>query len=118
MRFIGPRPRCSSVRCGRMQPTLVRLRMPGTSSPRPRHSRTRMYRSLREIVDGWSKNLALGAPLMMPPVSALRSALPYLIWLPVCAWVGPPLAWLIWRWDAAALATAASLLTWLGVYGV
>src|SRR6266540_1442461 len=34
---------------------------------------TRMYSSLREIIEGWSKNLALGAPLMLPPVRAMRA---------------------------------------------
>jgi chlorobactene glucosyltransferase len=78
--------------------------------------RTRMYRSLGEIVEGWSKNLALGAPLMMPPVPLMRLLLPYVMWLPVLAWIGPPLAWLAFRWDFTLLAMAASLLTWLEVY--
>jgi chlorobactene glucosyltransferase len=78
--------------------------------------RTRMYRSLGAIVEGWSKNLALGAPLMMPPLPLLRGLLPYVMWLPVLAWVGPPLAWLMFRWDFTLLAMAASLLTWLEVY--
>ena len=77
---------------------------------------TRMYRSLREIVDGWSKNLALGAPMMAPPIPLVRWLLPYLMWLPVLAWIGPPLAWLIWRQDWLVLATLASLATWVQVY--
>lgn len=77
---------------------------------------TRMYRSLREIVDGWSKNLALGAPMMVPPIPVIRWLLPYLMWLPVLAWIGPPLAWLAWRWDWLLLAMAASLATWLEIY--
>jgi chlorobactene glucosyltransferase len=77
---------------------------------------TRMYRSLREIIGGWSKNLALGAPLMAPPIAILRRLLPYLMWLPVFAWIGPPLAWLVWRWDFTVIAMAASLGTWLEVY--
>lgn len=78
--------------------------------------RTRMYRSLREIVEGWSKNLALGAPLMMPPLPLVRRLLPYVMWLPVLAWIGPPLAWLAFRWEFTLVAMAASLLTWLEVY--
>jgi chlorobactene glucosyltransferase len=78
--------------------------------------RTRMYRSLGEIVEGWSKNLALGAPLMMPPLPLMRRVLPYVMWLPVLAWIGPPLGWLVFRWDFTLLAMAASLLTWLEVY--
>lgn len=77
---------------------------------------TRMYRSLREIIDGWSKNLALGAPLMTPPIPLLRTLLPYLMWLPALLWVGPPLAWLVMRWEFAAIATVASLLTWIVIY--
>jgi len=77
---------------------------------------TRMYRSLREIVDGWSKNLALGAPMMVPPIRLIRWLLPYLMWLPVLAWIGPPLAWLVWRWDWLLLAMAASLVTWVEIY--
>jgi chlorobactene glucosyltransferase len=77
---------------------------------------TRMYRSLREIIGGWSKNLALGAPLMAPPIAIVRRLLPYLMWLPVLAWIGPPLAWLVWRWDFTMIAMAASLGTWLEIY--
>ena len=77
---------------------------------------TRMYRSLSEIVGGWSKNLALGAPLMAPPITIVRRLLPYLMWLPVLAWIGPPLAWLVWRWDFTVIAMAASLGTWLEIY--
>ena len=77
---------------------------------------TRMYGSLREIIEGWSKNLALGAPLMAPPVRWIRALLPYLMWVPALVWVGPPLAWAAFGWDSAAIATAASLLTWLAIY--
>jgi chlorobactene glucosyltransferase len=76
---------------------------------------TRMYRSLREIIEGWSKNLALGAPAMMPPIAWVRRLLPWVMWLPALAWIGPPLAWIAWRWDFALIATAASLLLWLEV---
>jgi hypothetical protein len=77
---------------------------------------TRMYGSLREIVEGWSKNLALGAPLMAPPVRVIRTLLPYLMWVPALVWVGPPVAWAVFAWDFAAIATVASLLTWIGIY--
>jgi len=77
---------------------------------------TRMYRSLREIIGGWSKNLALGASLMAPPIAIVRRLLPYLMWLPVFAWIGPPLAWLVWRWDFTVIAMAASFGTWLEIY--
>jgi chlorobactene glucosyltransferase len=77
---------------------------------------TRMYRSLREIIGGWSKNMALGAPLMAPPIAIVRRLLPYLMWLPVFAWIGPPLAWLVWRWDFTVIAMAASLGIWIEIY--
>jgi chlorobactene glucosyltransferase len=77
---------------------------------------TRMYGSLREIVAGWSKNLALGAPLMMPPIPFVRAALPYVMWLPALAWIAPPIVWLATGSAVAAIATAASLLTWVAIY--
>ena len=76
---------------------------------------TRMYGSLREILEGWTKNLALGAPLMAPPVPWLRTLLPYFMWMPAVLWVGPPLAWATLGWNFAAIATVASLITWLGI---
>jgi chlorobactene glucosyltransferase len=78
---------------------------------------TRMYGSLREIIAGWTKNLALGAPLMMPPVRPIRALLPYVMWLPALAWVVPPIVWLAsGHWGFAAIATLASLLTWIVIY--
>ena len=79
---------------------------------------TRMYGSLREILAGWTKNLALGAPLMAPPIPFVRALLPYLMWMPALFWIAPPLLWLTTDWHFAAIATVASLLTWLVVYGV
>ncbi len=78
--------------------------------------RTRMYRSLREIIAGWSKNLAVGAPQMLPPFPLVRRLLPYVMWLPALAWVGPPAAWLVWHWPWLLAAIAASLVTWIEVY--
>jgi len=77
---------------------------------------TRMYGSLREIIAGWSKNLALGAPLMAPPIRIVRTLLPYVMWLPALFWIGPPVAWIAADWEFAAVATIASLLTWVVVY--
>ncbi len=76
---------------------------------------TRMYGSLREILEGWTKNLALGAPLMAPPVPWLRALLPYFMWMPALLWLGPPLAWATLGWNFAAIATVASLMTWIGI---
>ena len=77
---------------------------------------TRMYGSLREIVAGWSKNLASGAPLMAPPIAVVRAVLPYLMWLPALFWLAPPILWLATGWQWAAVATVVSLLTWIVVY--
>ncbi len=82
----------------------------------PHDMRTRMYGSLREIVAGWSKNLALGAPLMAPPVPWIRVLLPYVMWLPALLWASPPILWAAYGWDFAAIATVASLITWSGIY--
>ncbi|HEX6938218.1 MAG TPA: glycosyltransferase family 2 protein [Longimicrobiales bacterium] len=84
---------------------------------------TRMYASLREIIIGWSKNVATGARQTVAPW--LRPALPYLIaGYFLLMWVLPPavlaasllagtsdivLAW-------AAGATGLSLLFWLLAY--
>jgi chlorobactene glucosyltransferase len=51
---------------------------------------TRMYTSLSEIVEGWSKNLASGAPQMMPPIRLVRAVFPWVMWVPNLAWLVPP----------------------------
>jgi chlorobactene glucosyltransferase len=77
---------------------------------------TRMYGSLREILAGWTKNLASGAPLMAPPIPILRRLLPYLMWMPALFWIAPPVAWIVTGWQFAAIASVVSLLTWLAIY--
>jgi chlorobactene glucosyltransferase len=77
---------------------------------------TRMYGSLREIIAGWSKNLASGAPLMAPPIKVVRAVLPYLMWLPALFWLAPPILRLTTGWHWAAIATVVSLVTWIVVY--
>jgi len=76
----------------------------------------RMYRSLAEIVEGWSKNLALGVPLMFPPLPFVRRIAPYLMWLPALCWVLPPLLWAVYGWSWAAATTLVSLAIWIAVY--
>jgi len=76
----------------------------------------RMYRSLAEIVEGWSKNLALGVPLMFPPLPFVRRVAPYLMWLPALCWVLPPLLWAVYGWSWAAATTLVSLAIWIAVY--
>src|ERR1044072_8462789 len=69
---------------------------------------TRMYGSLREIVAGWSKNLASGVPRMMPPIRVVRALVPYLMWLPSLFWILPPIAWAV-HWPFGALARLVAL---------
>ncbi|MGH7475124.1 MAG: glycosyltransferase [Longimicrobiales bacterium] len=86
---------------------------------------TRMYRSFREIVGGWSKNLALGSRASVP--AWLRPVTPWLLAaLLLLFWVLPPLVlalafavnlsstFLAW----AAAATAVSLVFWATVAGL
>ena len=82
------------------------------------YMRTRMYRSLAGIMEGWTKNLASGIPLAFPPVPLLRRAAPYVMWLPALVWIAPPLLWAVsgGRANWAAVTTAISLLTWVAVY--
>jgi len=77
---------------------------------------TRMYKSLAEIIEGWSKNLALGVPLMLPPIAIVRRLAPYVMWLPVLAWVVPPIVWAFTGSPVAAASTVFSLLIWAEVY--
>ncbi|MGH7675756.1 MAG: glycosyltransferase [Gemmatimonadales bacterium] len=81
----------------------------------PQDMSVRMYRSLGEIVEGWSKNLALGAPLLAPPIRLLRGLLPWLTWLPVLVWVGPPVVWAAAGSGWALAATLISLALWLQI---
>jgi len=76
----------------------------------------RMYSSLAGIVEGWTKNLALGVPLMFPPLPLVRRAAPYLMWLPALCWVLPPLFWAVYGSTWAAVTTLVSLLIWIVVY--
>lgn len=86
---------------------------------------TRMYRSLGGIVEGWSKNLALGSRSAAP--AWIAPAIPWLIalWL-VGAWVVPPTTLLLsllagvgrslYGWSLAA--TVFSLGFWLVMLAV
>lgn len=68
---------------------------------------TRMYRNLRELVDGWTKNLATGTRQAAPPALA-AVALPGVVLFLLGFWLLPPVALL------AALAGAGgpAFLTW------
>src|SRR5262245_56636998 len=88
----------------------------------PEYLQTRMYRSLPEIIEGWSKNLALGAQLAFPRFIA--TLLPWLaVLLGIVLWVAPPLLLLatfflteiasLRAW--AFIATLAALAGWVYV---
>jgi len=77
---------------------------------------TRMYTSLPEIVAGWSKNLAAGAPQMMPPFRVVRALFPWVMWMPNLAWLVPPVLLALTGslpWLAVVL---CSLVIWGVVY--
>lgn len=82
---------------------------------------TRMYRSFAGLVEGWSKNLALGARQTVPPW--IRPVLPWLLALAVLVfWVAPPAVLIAaitgltggvaGRW--ALITTVVSVLFWTG----
>jgi chlorobactene glucosyltransferase len=84
---------------------------------------TRMYRSLRDIVEGWSKNIATGARHAVP--AWLSSAMPWLMAVFIgCFWLVPPVVLIasfftsmpggVEAWSL--LVTALSLLFWLVLY--
>ena len=85
---------------------------------------TRMYTSLRELVEGWGKNIYAGGRHAVPLGALGRALFPLLLVLPALFQLVPPIvlahaltsgaatqtiAW-------AAIATAANLLWWLAVY--
>jgi len=76
---------------------------------------TRMYASLGAILEGWSKNLALGTPLMLPPIPWLRRIAPWFIWIPALAWIAPPVVWMATGSVPWGAATTVSLAIWIGV---
>ena len=77
---------------------------------------TRMYTGLAGIIEGWSKNLAIGVPKMMPPWRVLRRVAPYIMWMPVLFWIVPPVLWLMGGWSWALATVIVSLAIWLFIY--
>jgi chlorobactene glucosyltransferase len=82
----------------------------------PEFLTTRMYRTFRDIVEGWSKNLATGVPLMMPPSRLLRRAAPYIMWMPALVWIAPPLMWALTGWPWTLATVIISLFLWGVMY--
>jgi chlorobactene glucosyltransferase len=76
---------------------------------------TRMYANLGAILEGWSKNLALGTPLMLPPIPWLQRIAPWLIWIPALAWIAPPILWAATGGAAWGVTSAIALAIWIGV---
>jgi chlorobactene glucosyltransferase len=85
---------------------------------------TRMYTSLRELIDGWGKNIYAGGRKAMPLGALGRAIFPLLLVAPGLFGVVPPIVLalgllgvvgagaLTW----AAIATTANLIWWLLVY--
>jgi chlorobactene glucosyltransferase len=86
--------------------------------------RTRMYRSLGELVAGWGKNIYAGGVDAMRFGAAGRALFPFLLPLPALSGLVPPVllalsltgvlghGWLVW----SAIVTSLNLLWWLAVY--
>ena len=51
---------------------------------------TRMYRNLGHLVEGWSKNIYLGARQSFPQEPVLRALVPVMLVLPMLFWLLPP----------------------------
>lgn len=81
---------------------------------------TRMYRSLAEMVEGWSKNLHLGAKLSAPDNATLRFLAPFGIMVAFLWWLLPfGLLAAGVATGAAATAIAVSLGVWaVTLYGM
>ena len=82
---------------------------------------TRMYQSLPQLIEGWSKNVYLGGRRSFPDEPVRRALVPVLLTLAMLFWLAPPLALLSAAAGGmaaglallAALATALSLLFWV-----
>lgn len=75
---------------------------------------TRMYTSLAEIWAGWSKNLASGAPQMLPPIRLVRAVFPWVMWVPSLVWVVPPVILVL----TGGLPWLVAVLLSLGIWGL
>lgn len=74
--------------------------------------RTRMYRSLAELVEGWSKNLYLGGRQSFPRQPLLRFLVPETLLAGFLFWLVPPVAILLGAGTWAWIATVASVVFW------
>jgi chlorobactene glucosyltransferase len=81
---------------------------------------TRMYRNLRHLVEGWSKNMYLGGRQSFPDEPVLQALVPLLLVLPSLFWLLPPLGLVVAAVTGSAslgypalLATALSVVFWM-----
>ena len=80
---------------------------------------TRMYRSLAGLIEGWSKNMFLGARQSYPNEPFRRALMPLLLALAFVFWLVPPSFLLVAAlgvqytlFDSAVIATIASIIFW------
>ena len=85
---------------------------------------TRMYTSLRHLVEGWTKNMILGGRRSFPDEPILRALVPLVLMLIMLFWLIPPIGLLlsltgvISGWTvAAAVATGLSAVYWVVMAG-
>jgi chlorobactene glucosyltransferase len=80
---------------------------------------TRMYRSLAELIEGWSKNIVMGVWLSVPPV--FRTVVTPILWaVGVALWIVPPVVllagsvgWVVgWVFSWSVLVYALSVMSW------
>jgi chlorobactene glucosyltransferase len=78
---------------------------------------TRMYQSLPQLVEGWSKNVYLGGRRSFPEEPVLRALVPAMLLAAVGFWLLPPLVLLAGALgaDVGALARSALVATGLSV---
>jgi chlorobactene glucosyltransferase len=82
---------------------------------------TRMYQNLRQLVEGWSKNIYLGGRRSFPEQPVLQALVPLMLIVAMLFWLAPPLLLLcsvfirpIRELSAAAVtAIVASTLFWM-----
>jgi chlorobactene glucosyltransferase len=85
---------------------------------------TRMYRSLPDLIEGWSKNVYLGGRRSFPHEPLLRALVPAMLAAALGFWLIPPAGLLIGATagelaPAAGLATGLSALFWMLIsYGM
>jgi chlorobactene glucosyltransferase len=85
---------------------------------------TRMYRSLPQLIEGWSKNVYLGGRRSFPAEPVLRALVPAMLLAAFLFWLIPPTVLVIagattGLGPAAAAATALSALFWMLIsYGM